>query len=363
MKKFLNTHQFSNLAKCLILTLALVFMAGDVSARSNLKSDEVEDPQRLAIQKQIVKINGSLTQIQQESQKARDDIAALRNKIKALEVKEKKTRKKLKTDVKNFYHALMNMVRLERVPTEALIAQDIIQVQLKRQALLNVSRDILDDEMISGKKRLERLIKTLNQQSAHKKKIEAEYRGIKKKEVQILKLLTQQKKLFALNKEERKELLSNAEFMGSANNIEDLFERHSHLLSDKLPSLNAKISQFKLPLNGKIIRKYQQKDTTTGLHAQGVTFLGHKKQEVKAIKSGRVIYSGPFRGYGYLVILEHQDNLHTLYAGFKKSSKKVGDVVNVAETVAQLTTTKKPTLYFEVRKNGQAINPVPYITK
>lgn len=360
MKKFLNTHHLLSFSKSIFLVLSFVFAATTASAALN--EDEVNDPERLRIQKQIVKINGSLTQIQQEANKAQTEIATLKEKIAELEVKEQKTRSKLKADVKNFYHTLMNLVRLQRVPTEALIAQDIVHIQLKRQALLNVSRDILDDEMISGKRRLENLIETLNEQSKLKKNIEAEYAGIKEKEVQILKLLDQQKQLFALNKKERKELLSNAKFMAGASSLEDLFERHSHLLSDKLPSLNAKVSQFKLPINGKIIRQYQQKDETTGLHSQGVTFLGHKKQEVKAIKSGRVIYSGPFRGYGYLVILEHQDDLHTLYAGFKKSNKKVGDVVNVAETVAQLSTTQKPTLYFEVRKNGQAINPVPYIT-
>lgn len=357
-----HIFKLSHLCFVAILSAFCALNAPTLMAQ-NLKADEMEDPERARIQGQILKINASLTQIQAEADKQQAEIKALQNKIKDLKVKEQRTARKLKADVNNFYLTLMNMVRLERIPTEALIAQDIVDVQLKRQALLNVSRDILDDEMINGKSRLESLIKTLDTQATLKAQMDAEYKQIKNKEEDILKLLEQQKLLFKANKKERKQLLSNAEFMSGAKNLEDLFERHSHLLSDKMPSLNAKVSQFKLPLGGKIIRSFQQKDHTTGLHSQGVTFQGYKKQPVKAIKSGRVIYSGPFRGYGYLVILEHPDNLHTLYAGFKKSPKKVGDVVNVAETLAELSTSGNPTLYFEVRKNGQAVNPVPYITQ
>lgn len=355
MKKLTTAHFSRSFYKVLSLMFVSVFIACAAHAE--------EDAERTRIQKEIVKINNSLTQLQAESKKTEQNISKIKKNISDLEIKEQRTRLKLKTDVHNFYLTLMNMVRLERIPTEAIIAQDIVHVQLKRQALLNVSRDILDDEMVTGKGRLESLIATLNAQAESKKQLETEYNEIRKKEQHMLALLEQQKTLFAANKEERKALIKNAKFMEGATSLEELFSRHGSLLSDKMPSLNTKVSQIKLPLSGDIITAYQEEDKTTGLHAQGVTFLGSQKQAVKAIKSGRVIYSGPFRGYGYLVILEHPDNLHSLYAGFKESPKKVGDVVNVAETIAHLSTAQKPTLYFEVRKDGQAIDPVPYITK
>lgn len=85
---------------------------------------------------------------------------------------------------------------------------------------------------------------------------------------------------------------------------------------------------------------------------------------VRAVARGKVVYSGWMRGYGNLAIIDHGDGFHTLMAHLADFVRSPGDNVEPGDVVALVGDTgslKGAYLYFELRQNGQAINPTPWL--
>ncbi len=81
--------------------------------------------------------------------------------------------------------------------------------------------------------------------------------------------------------------------------------------------------------------------------------------KVYAIHDGRVIFADWLRGYGLLLIIEHNNDLMSLYGHNQTLFKKVGDKVNRGEAIAlvgQSGGQMLPGLYFEIRKSAKSIN-------
>jgi LysM repeat protein len=88
--------------------------------------------------------------------------------------------------------------------------------------------------------------------------------------------------------------------------------------------------------------------------------------KIHASRSGRVVFSGYEEGYGKLVILEHEFGYRTYYGHLSKGLAKVGDLVGPGQVIALSGNTGRstgPHLHFEIRKNGQSMNPFTYIKR
>jgi septal ring factor EnvC (AmiA/AmiB activator) len=109
----------------------------------------------------------------------------------------------------------------------------------------------------------------------------------------------------------------------------------------------------------------------------GGTMKGEKRRtredaQVTAPCDGWVVYAGPFRSYGQLLILNAGGGYHVLLAGMEKITVELGQFVLTGEPVAQMgrdgarvasatpLDTGKPVLYIEFRKDGSSIDPAPW---
>ena len=98
----------------------------------------------------------------------------------------------------------------------------------------------------------------------------------------------------------------------------------------------------------------------------GVDFASKRGTPVLATADGVVVFSGWQSGYGRMVEIRHMDGLKTRYAHNQKNLVKEGDMVKKGQTIAKLGSTGRstgPHVHFEVRKNGQAVNPLNYVGK
>lgn len=99
------------------------------------------------------------------------------------------------------------------------------------------------------------------------------------------------------------------------------------------------------------------------LHA-GLDIAAAKGTGVLAAENGRVITSGWINGYGNVVMVDHGNGMVTVYAHNSKLTAKVGQEVKRGEKIAEVGSTGKSTgnhIHFEVRINGKATNPLPYL--
>ncbi len=93
----------------------------------------------------------------------------------------------------------------------------------------------------------------------------------------------------------------------------------------------------------------------------GIDIAGFLGEIVHAAASGVVVYSGDgVRGYGNLIIIKHGEDYLSAYAFNQKNLVQVGDRVHQGQQVAVMGTNNegRAVLHFEIRHNGQPINPM-----
>ncbi len=104
--------------------------------------------------------------------------------------------------------------------------------------------------------------------------------------------------------------------------------------------------------------------TDSGVKMEGMLFAGRTGQPVRAIHSGRVVFSEWLRGYGLLLIVDHGGGYMSLYGHNQSLIKEVGDWVTSGEPLATVGDSGgrgSPGLYFAIRHKGQPINPKAWL--
>lgn len=125
-----------------------------------------------------------------------------------------------------------------------------------------------------------------------------------------------------------------------------------------------KASEVKLlwPLKGIIHRSFGKSSKAGG---KGLEIAIRENSPVKASAAGKVIYSGDgVKGYGHLIIVQHEQDIYTVYGFNNRNLVRQGDFVSQGEKIALSGTPPgggKPRLHFEVRKKKVAVNPILYL--
>jgi septal ring factor EnvC (AmiA/AmiB activator) len=125
-----------------------------------------------------------------------------------------------------------------------------------------------------------------------------------------------------------------------------------------------------LPVNGVKIREFGGSDGAGGAE-KGISLATRAGAQVTTPCDGWVVYAGPFRSYGQLLILNAGGGYHVLIAGMGRISVNIGQFVLTGEPVATMGTTSQvasilatnasqPVLYIEFRKDGTPIDPGPW---
>ncbi len=117
--------------------------------------------------------------------------------------------------------------------------------------------------------------------------------------------------------------------------------------------------RLRLPAEGKQVGKYGE-STGFGPRAQGITLQTRKGAQVVVPYDGRVVFAGPFRDYGLILIISHGEGYHTLLAGLSALQAVVGQTLLTGEPVGRMGGDGKRSLYIELRRKGVAINPNPW---
>lgn len=280
--------------------------------------------------------------------------------IKALEKNEASQRKSLKDDVNNYYHSISNLAKLERFPQQALVVTDTLNNNPHRTNVLRISRQFLQSNMQNSGSELQTIMVTRATQKATAAQVtsfQAKLNGYEKDLRAMYKLKT---KLKTLSESKQKRLLRKAKNLNSAANLNALFDSVDPTKSlSKLPDLQRGLD--KLPVKGKVLTTYKELDPL-GIESKGITIATIAGATVIALQTGKVIYSGSFRGYGELLILEHAKNYHSVYSGLSEARRRVGSFIKQGEPVGFMPADNNPELYFELRNDGQATNPRTWLT-
>lgn len=125
---------------------------------------------------------------------------------------------------------------------------------------------------------------------------------------------------------------------------------------------SAASGRITLPVRGRIVRRFGQR-TASGTGSKGIVIQARRGAQVVAPFDGRIVFAGPFRDYGKILIIEHGGGYHTLIAGLWRIDVAVNQwlVANQPVGAMSLTQSDNTKLYLEVRRNGRPINPLPLV--
>jgi murein DD-endopeptidase MepM/ murein hydrolase activator NlpD len=115
------------------------------------------------------------------------------------------------------------------------------------------------------------------------------------------------------------------------------------------------------PLRGVLYGRFGKKGREPH---DGIDLAAPAGTPVQVAAPGVVLYAGEQRGYGHIVLVEHAGGLITLYAHNRELRVRTGQAVRereVVATVGESGRTSGPHLHFEVRRDGVAVDPLPYL--
>ena len=235
------------------------------------------------------------------------------------------------------------------------------ETQSKRKELANIEanekkgREQLMREQQTRKQTLEKLKKQISEQRASIDKLERDQqRG--QLVANIDKVLAQRKAEAERRAQQarKKQPASGKVSVGGKTPSGVFAKQKGKLLMPALGKITGRYGQARANVSGK---------STTW---RGLMIQARQGSDVLACANGQVVFSDWLRGFGNLIIVDHGDGYLSIYANNESLYKSVGDKVTRGETIASVGNTggeERPGLYFELRRNGQPFNPLPWIGK
>ena len=283
--------------------------------------------------------------------------------------------------------------RLATRPTEVLLAQPMPPIDTLRSA-------ILLREMVSPlESTAEKLRHNLNILSSLRAACRAQVSQIKIASARLedkhkhMKRLLSQKKVIqnrfeTESKEDQKRAFS---FAQQARSLKDLLakleiekrkrmdaQRRQKLALASLASLTTKPLQansliselpkgifekskgkLAFPVVGRITSLFNSRNVSS-VFSKGLTIKARKSAQVITPFDGVVLYSGNFKSYGNLLIIEHAEGYHSLLSGLQDIDVSTGQNLLAGEPVGIMSTKGPSSLYIELRKNNEPIDPLPW---
>lgn len=230
------------------------------------------------------------------------------------------------------------------------------RAQSERIHAVTEQLEVIDDLTVAVAEREQTLIELRAQRSEHLKSLEQAY--AQRQEV----VLALDRKLASLS-DRIDELRANQR------DLERLLQRLQNALTDIPDSFGQPFRELRgtleTPVPGRISTRFgaRQQDGRPGT---GVVFSAETGSDVKNVAYGRVAFADWLRGYGLLMIIDHGDGYMSLYGRNESLLHEAGDWVEAGQVIAlvgQDSLDRKAGLYFELRKDGQAVNPTRWFRR
>jgi len=144
------------------------------------------------------------------------------------------------------------------------------------------------------------------------------------------------------------------------------------------PDTAAPGSGVRIPVRGTLVSGFGSA-TTDLSQARGIVLQTRPQAQVVAPFDGKIVFQGPFRSYGQILIIEHRGGYHTVLAGLGRVDAVVGQwllagepvgimgtsggaVIDAGQSISDPGTSNQdhPKLYVELRHNGQPVDPAPW---
>lgn len=273
---------------------------------------------------------------------------------------------------------LVALYKLSRIGHVHLLASagSIHELFLRENTLSRIlDNDIkLLRAMASNRRELNRLLAVQHSQQAALTELDAELRqqvgrmaAQKARKAELLEEVRSRKSLQMAALEALRESASQLDEKIRNLDVKPVQREPDITLPDK-PFAELK-GLLKMPVEGRIVSTfgpYRNRQFNVVNFRSGIDIQADRGEPIRSVFIGRVVYANWFKGYGNMIIIDHGDGFHTVYANAEELFKKTGDTVQTGEVVATVGETGSDTgtkLHFEIRHDRKPVDPLQWIEK
>ncbi|MBF0783905.1 murein hydrolase activator EnvC [Muribacter muris] len=346
------------------------------SLQSTLKNQEIE----------MGKVLNELKKTQLTLKETRQAIARTEQEIKRLEKLEKEQKERLKEQLDSAYRSGIHPSVLERLLSEEAKNADRMGAyyehinQVRIDAIYDLRRT--QQELKARRDELKGQQKGQQTQLNEQKKQEKDLQKVKNERESTIRSLD---KTLAQDQNRLDELKANEnalrnQLAKAANEAAQQEKREIAKLEQKKSSEEKRQpteqekqqvragsglggGKYAMPVAGKIVNRFGS--TQMGeLKWNGIVIQAAAGSAVKAIAGGRVILADWLQGYGQVVVIDHGNGDMSLYGYNQSLSVRKGSRVQQGQTIASVGNSggqSRSALYFEIRRKGQAVNPLRWV--
>ena len=397
--------------------------AGEIEARQAEKQAELDRVSReislsdsrvaalseeiAAIRKDNASITAALIQAAKTERKLGEDIEEITGKLEDLKERQEEIRLSLSARRDVLAEVLGALQRMGLNPPPALLVKPEDALSSVRSAILLgavvpelreqtevLLADLQELSRVSASIEAERarLVKTVEEQVGEKKRLsllleekkrlqEAQQAALSDERAKASELAAKAGSLKDLIASIEKEIIGVRSAEEQARRAEqERLEREAAIAAMPVPEANrltgpqpfsTLMKQVAFPVTGRVARRFGDDDGNGGV-MHGDTVTTQSGAIVTAPSDGDVLYAGPFRSYGQLLILNAGDGYHVVLAGMGRISVAAGQSVLAGEPIGAMSEAKvastsasgngnaAPELYVEFRKDGKPVDPAPW---
>ncbi|MDX1694339.1 MAG: peptidoglycan DD-metalloendopeptidase family protein [Ketobacteraceae bacterium] len=323
------------------------------------RSETEEDLRKVELE--ISNTRKDLRDASQQIRKSRSTVVRLNQEKARLEAAKSKQKKALIADIQAAYRTgrqeyiklLLNQQEPEKLARVIKYYDYFHRTRLDNIQSFNNTLTSLEENQQQLNDELERLQNL-------KLRLEIQQEGLIKAKSQRKKVL--QKLDVALRDKDKK--------LSQLNENQEELQRLLRAVQETLADLPADVGnttpfaqrkgKLKWPTEGRVARSFHSRRDDSNLRWNGVVIRTENGAPVKSVHRGRVVFSDWLRGFGLLTIVDHGDNYYTLYGHNESLLTEPGDWVEAGQVIAFTGTSggqERPGLYFEIRKDGNPVNP------
>jgi septal ring factor EnvC (AmiA/AmiB activator) len=143
--------------------------------------------------------------------------------------------------------------------------------------------------------------------------------------------------------------------------------------SPSLPStgngLEGQRGRLEWPVKGDVsapFGKFQHPEFAAEIVRNGIDIDAPASETIRSVEKGRVVFADRFSGFAKMVIVDHGERYYTIYGYLAEIYKKKGEEISRGDVLGRVGDGASPNgakLYFEIRKDGKSIDPMPWLKK
>jgi septal ring factor EnvC (AmiA/AmiB activator) len=262
-----------------------------------------------------------------------------------------------------YAEALRQLLYLRRLPPTAFFGDQAHVASMVRTAgVLRLAERRLAERATTMKQTIARLTELKDRLVAARNQSAARREHLAQSQQALARDLAERQKLFAsLHQDHEK---TKARMQALAKQSQDLSELIGKLNARKTttPTIRTRKGSWKLPVAGNVLHRYGERKDRNERY-RGIVVGARSAATVIAPSAGKVVFTGPFRDYGNMVLLRHDDAHISLLAGLGTLDVALDQSVAAGEPVGRMGNSSQPKLYMELRKSGKTIDPGVWYAK